>query len=106
MTPSISVGSNSPYKRVADGGCLARPRYVPAFRDHEIDWEVLARLTSEEAGREVLLRLLEDADVLVENFKPGSMERPAGEAAAEPGARTRPEAKSHRATHLRPAQGI
>lgn len=26
-------------------------------------------------GREVLLRLLEDADVLVENFKPGSMER-------------------------------
>jgi crotonobetainyl-CoA:carnitine CoA-transferase CaiB-like acyl-CoA transferase len=27
------------------------------------------------AGREVLLRLLEDADVLIENFKPGSMER-------------------------------
>jgi crotonobetainyl-CoA:carnitine CoA-transferase CaiB-like acyl-CoA transferase len=27
------------------------------------------------AGREVLLRLLEDADVLTENFKPGSMER-------------------------------
>ncbi|MDQ1079990.1 CaiB/BaiF CoA-transferase family protein [Pseudoroseomonas cervicalis] len=27
------------------------------------------------AGREVLLRLLEDADVLVENFKPGSMEK-------------------------------
>jgi crotonobetainyl-CoA:carnitine CoA-transferase CaiB-like acyl-CoA transferase len=27
------------------------------------------------AGREVLLRLLGDADVLVENFKPGSMER-------------------------------
>ncbi|MCI0753983.1 CaiB/BaiF CoA transferase family protein [Teichococcus vastitatis] len=26
-------------------------------------------------GREVLLRLLEDADVLVENFKPGSMEK-------------------------------
>ena len=30
---------------------------------------------SKPAGREVLLRLLEDADVLVENFKPGSMER-------------------------------
>ena len=29
---------------------------------------------SKPAGREVLLRLLEDADVLVENFKPGSME--------------------------------
>jgi len=28
-----------------------------------------------EAGREVLLRLLEDADVLVENFKAGTMER-------------------------------
>ncbi|MBI0433845.1 CaiB/BaiF CoA-transferase family protein [Roseomonas sp. KE0001] len=27
------------------------------------------------AGREVLLKLLEDADVLVENFKPGSMEK-------------------------------
>lgn len=27
------------------------------------------------AGREVLLRLLEDADVLVENFKPGAMEK-------------------------------
>src|SRR5215469_4324791 len=27
------------------------------------------------AGREVLLRLLADADVLVENFKPGSMEK-------------------------------
>ena len=26
-------------------------------------------------GREVLLRLLEDADVLVENFKPGSLEK-------------------------------
>ena len=25
-------------------------------------------------GREVLLRLLKDADVLIENFKPGSME--------------------------------
>jgi crotonobetainyl-CoA:carnitine CoA-transferase CaiB-like acyl-CoA transferase len=30
---------------------------------------------SKPAGREVLLRLLEDADVLVENFKPGSMEK-------------------------------
>ena len=30
---------------------------------------------SKPAGREVLLRLLEHADVLVENFKPGSMER-------------------------------
>jgi formyl-CoA transferase len=30
---------------------------------------------SKPAGRQVLLRLLEDADVLVENFKPGSMER-------------------------------
>jgi crotonobetainyl-CoA:carnitine CoA-transferase CaiB-like acyl-CoA transferase len=27
------------------------------------------------AGREVLLRLVADADVLIENFKPGSMER-------------------------------
>ena len=30
---------------------------------------------SKPAGRTVLLRLLEDADVLVENFKPGTMER-------------------------------
>jgi len=30
---------------------------------------------SKPAGRQVLLRLLEDADVLVENFKPGTMER-------------------------------
>jgi crotonobetainyl-CoA:carnitine CoA-transferase CaiB-like acyl-CoA transferase len=30
---------------------------------------------SRPAGRQVLLRLLEDADVLVENFKPGSMEK-------------------------------
>ena len=30
---------------------------------------------SKPAGRQVLLRLLEDADVLVENFKPGSMEK-------------------------------
>ncbi|CAH0222538.1 CaiB/BaiF CoA-transferase family protein [Roseomonas sp. CECT 9278] len=30
---------------------------------------------SKPAGREVLLRLLEGADVLVENFKPGSMEK-------------------------------
>jgi class 3 adenylate cyclase len=27
---------------------LGLERYVPAFRDHEIDWEVLARLTSED----------------------------------------------------------
>jgi formyl-CoA transferase len=30
---------------------------------------------SKPAGREVLLRLLEDADVLTENFKPGSLEK-------------------------------
>ena len=30
---------------------------------------------SKPAGREVLMRLLEDADVLVENFKPGTMEK-------------------------------
>jgi formyl-CoA transferase len=30
---------------------------------------------SRDEGREVLLRLLEGADVLVENFKPGSMEK-------------------------------
>lgn len=30
---------------------------------------------SKPAGRDVLMRLLEDADVLTENFKPGSMER-------------------------------
>lgn len=28
-----------------------------------------------EAGREILLRLIEDADVLVQNFRPGAMER-------------------------------
>src|SRR5580693_6159638 len=27
---------------------LGLERYVPVFRDHEIDWEVLARLTSED----------------------------------------------------------
>lgn len=30
---------------------------------------------SKPAGREVLLRLVDDADVLIENFKPGSMEK-------------------------------
>ena len=30
---------------------------------------------SKPAGRQVLLRLLENADVLIENFKPGSMEK-------------------------------
>ncbi|MFC7552660.1 CoA transferase [Pseudoroseomonas wenyumeiae] len=30
---------------------------------------------SKPEGRQVLLRLLEDADVLVENFKPGAMEK-------------------------------
>jgi formyl-CoA transferase len=30
---------------------------------------------SKPAGREVLLKLLEDADVLIENFKPGTMEK-------------------------------
>src|ERR1041385_8859013 len=30
---------------------------------------------SKPAGKEVLLRLLQDADVLIENFKPGSMEK-------------------------------
>ena len=34
-----------------------------------------ASILSKQAGRQVLLRLLEDADVLVENFKPGSMEK-------------------------------
>ncbi|WP_376093006.1 CaiB/BaiF CoA transferase family protein [Roseomonas sp. CCTCC AB2023176] len=35
----------------------------------------LALDLSKQAGRDVLLRLLEDADVLVENYKPGSMEK-------------------------------
>ncbi|WP_176053366.1 CaiB/BaiF CoA transferase family protein [Paraburkholderia caribensis] len=35
----------------------------------------LALDLSREAGREVLLRLLETADVLIENFKPGTMEK-------------------------------
>ena len=40
---------------------------------------------SKPAGREVLMRLLADADVLVENFKPGGMERwGIGYAALEP----------------------
>lgn len=30
---------------------------------------------AQEAGREILLRLLDDADVLLENFKPGTMEK-------------------------------
>ncbi len=32
-------------------------------------------ISAEPEGREVLLRLLDGADVLVENFKPGSMEK-------------------------------
>ncbi|WP_158744030.1 CaiB/BaiF CoA-transferase family protein [Acidisphaera sp. L21] len=35
----------------------------------------LALDISKPAGREVLMRLLRDADVLIENFKPGSMEK-------------------------------
>ena len=35
----------------------------------------LALDLAQEAGREVLLRLLEDADLLIENFKPGAMEK-------------------------------
>jgi hypothetical protein len=28
-------------------------RYVPVFRDNDIDWEVLPKLTSEDLGRSV-----------------------------------------------------
>ena len=35
----------------------------------------LALDLAQESGREVLLRLLEDADLLIENFKPGAMEK-------------------------------
>ena len=34
---------------------LGLERYVPAFRDNEIDWEVLPKLTSEDL-REMALR--------------------------------------------------
>ena len=33
---------------------LGLERYVPAFRDNEIDWEVLPKLTSDDSGRSAL----------------------------------------------------
>ncbi len=55
----------------------------PPFQDGESSYylginrnkQSVALDIGQEAGRAVLLRLLEDADVLVENFKPGSMEK-------------------------------
>jgi len=33
---------------------LGLERYEPAFRDNEIDWEVLPKLTSDDSGRSAL----------------------------------------------------
>jgi hypothetical protein len=35
---------------------LGLESYVPAFRDNEIDWEVLPKLTSDDSGRLALQR--------------------------------------------------
>jgi len=54
----------------------------PRKGDHGLMWKLLGRNKrtvtidlSKEAGQELLLRLVERADVLVENFRPGVMER-------------------------------
>jgi formyl-CoA transferase len=51
------------------------PEYSAYFAGVNRNKTVIALDLASEGGREVLLRLLEDADVLVENFRRGTMER-------------------------------
>ncbi|MBI1239141.1 MAG: CoA transferase [Alphaproteobacteria bacterium] len=60
-----------PFQGDPDGGRGASAYYVNINRNKRD----LALDLTKEAAREVLLRLLGDADVLVENFKSGTMER-------------------------------
>src|SRR5215469_16359469 len=57
------------------GSTLRRCGRRQLFSRHQPQQKGVALDLAKSAGREVLLRLLVDADVLIENFKPGSMER-------------------------------
>src|SRR5262249_23996546 len=57
------------------GSTLRRCGRRQLFSRQQPQQKSVALDLAKSAGREVLLRLLADADVLVENFKPGSMER-------------------------------
>ncbi|MEN3282047.1 MAG: hypothetical protein V7607_3187 [Solirubrobacteraceae bacterium] len=57
-------------------------RHGPSVDGVNLWWKTLARnkrivtlYLGEQAGQEALLRLVEDADVLIENFRPGTLER-------------------------------
>ena len=51
--------------------------------DVDVTWKILSRnkksvalnFTTSEAGRDILLKLVREASVLIENFKPGDMEK-------------------------------
>src|SRR6266581_187442 len=45
---AASLSRGSPHGRSGVAQSLGLERYVPAFRDNEIDWEVLPKLTSED----------------------------------------------------------
>ncbi len=58
------------------GPALRRGRRCQLLRRRQPQQALASALDlSKPEGREVLLRLLEGADVLIENFKPGSMEK-------------------------------
>ena len=75
-------GRGRPQDRAADRGPGAHPRVVGAGPDgHGLWWKVIAR--NKEAmtldvrtpeGREIMLKLVADADVMTENFRPGVLE--------------------------------
>lgn len=60
-----------PFQVNEDGGLGDASYYIGLNRNKR----GLALDVGRSEGREVLLRLLEDADVLIENFKPGTMEK-------------------------------
>lgn len=60
-----------PFLPEADGSRGAASYFIGVNRNKQS----IALDLSKPEGRQVLLRLLEDADVLVENFKPGAMEK-------------------------------
>ena len=60
-----------PFQPAPDGGRGDASYFIGVNRNKQS----LALDLGQPAGREVLLRLLEDADVLIENYKPGAMEK-------------------------------
>ena len=62
-------------RRDARLGAAVPRRYRVVFHGREPQQEALALDLSRDEGRAILWRLLEEADVLVENFKPGTLAR-------------------------------